>query len=178
MSRIGRAPIEIPSGVEVKIEGSQVTVKGPKGELSKVFSPHMTIKRDENKIIVERPSDDLLHKSLHGLTRSLIANMIHGVSQGYQKVLEISGVGYRAVLKGDHLEIQVGYSHPVVVPKRRGVEFELPSPTRIVVKGADKQLVGQIAANIRAIRKPEPYKGKGIRYEGEYIRRKVGKTGK
>jgi large subunit ribosomal protein L6 len=176
MSRVGKNPIQIPNGVEVIIEGSKVRAKGPKGELEKKFSPEITIRKDENVIYVERFSESNRHKSLHGLTRTLVANMVNGVSTGFEKTLEIVGVGYRAALKGSNLEIQVGYSHPAVVSKTEGIEFEVPAPNKIVVKGADKQLVGEVAAEIRAIRKPEPYKGKGIKYAGEHIRRKVGKT--
>lgn len=178
MSRIGKKPIEIPSGVEVRIEGSRVRVKGPQGQLEKVISSEVTVTQRDNLIYIERPSDDRMHRSLHGLSRTLVANMVEGVSQGFSKTLEITGVGYRAAKKGENLELQVGYSHPVVVPRQPGVEFEVPIPTRIVVKGADKEMVGEIAARIRKFRKPEPYKGKGIKYEGEYVRRKVGKTGK
>jgi large subunit ribosomal protein L6 len=178
MSRIGKKPIEIPSGIEVRIEGSRVRVKGPQGQLEKVISSEVTVTQRDNLIYIERPSDDRMHRSLHGLSRTLVANMIEGVSQGFSKTLEITGVGYRAAKKGENLELQVGYSHPVVVPRQPGVEFEVPIPTRIVVKGADKEMVGEIAARIRKFRKPEPYKGKGIKYEGEYVRRKVGKTGK
>ncbi len=177
MSRVGKKPIIIPESVEVQIEGSTVRVKGPKGELSKTFCA-LTIKKEEDKILVERPSDNRLHKSLHGLTRTLIANMITGVSSGFEKILEIEGVGYRAIRKGDHLELQVGFSHPVIFHRPEGIQIEVPHPTRIVVKGADKEMVGEVAAQIRAIRKPEPYKGKGIRYLGEHVRRKVGKTAK
>lgn len=183
MSRIGETPIEVPEGVEVQIlpprgkgEGSTVKAKGPQGELSRLFPAEVTIKKENNQIIVERLSESEHHKSLHGLTRTLIANMIIGVSCGFQKVLEIVGVGYRAAKKGEALELQVGYSHPVIIPKREGIQYEVPTPTKIVVKGADKELIGQVAAKIRAVRKPEPYKGKGIRYEGEYVRRKVGKA--
>lgn len=178
MSRIGKKPIEIPSGVEVRIEGSRVRVKGPQGQLEKVISSEVTVTQRDNLIYIERPSNDRMHRSLHGLSRTLVANMIEGVNQGFSKTLEITGVGYRAAKKGENLELQVGYSHPVVVPRQPGVEFEVPIPTRIVVKGADKEMVGEIAARIRKFRKPEPYKGKGIKYEGEYVRRKVGKTGK
>lgn len=178
MSRVGKYPIEIPAGVEVQIDGSTVRAKGPKGEITKVFVSDIIIRKEEDKIIVERPSDNNTHKSLHGLTRALIANMITGVNVGFQKTLEIVGVGYKASKKGDRLELQVGYSHPVVVPKRSGIEIELPSPTKVVVMGVDRELVGEVAACIRAVRKPEPYKGKGIRYEDEHVRRKVGKTGK
>lgn len=178
MSRIGRKPVDIPAGVEVNIEGNRVSVKGPKGELSNTFSTEMIIERNDNQIIVKRPSDAPVHRSLHGLTRTLIANMITGVSTGFEKTMEIVGVGYRASLKGDKLEILAGYSHPIVIDKIPGIQFDVPIPTKIVVRGADKQMVGEVAANIRAIRKPEPYKGKGIKYQDEYIRRKVGKTAK
>lgn len=171
-------PIEIPQGVEVKIERSKVMVKGPKGELSREFSEKLGLSIKDNRIYVERHSDDKFDRSLHGLTRTLIFNMIEGVSRGFSKKLEITGVGYRAAKKGDHLEVQVGYSHPVIVPKYPGIEIEVPTATKIVVSGADKELVGEVAASIRRIRKPEPYKGKGIKYEGEYVRRKVGKTAK
>ena len=176
MSRVGKNPIQVPANVEVTIDGSTVRAKGPQGELEKKFSPDITIRKDQDTVFVERPTDSKRHKSLHGLTRSLVANMIHGVSMGFEKTLEIVGVGYRAALKGANLEIQIGYSHPVIVAKTEGIEFEVPAPNRIVVKGTDKQLVGEIAAEIREIRRPEPYKGKGIRYAGEYVRRKVGKT--
>lgn len=176
MSRVGKSPIPIPSGVEVTIDGSIVRVKGPNGQLEKKFSPEITIRKDDSQILVERPTDSNRHKSLHGLTRTLVFNMVHGVSAGFEKALEIVGVGYRAALKGSNVEILIGYSHPVLVKKPEGIEFEVPAPTKIVVKGADKQLVGEVAAEIRAIRKPEPYKGKGIKYAGEHIRRKVGKT--
>jgi large subunit ribosomal protein L6 len=178
MSRIGKSPISIPDNVEVKVDNSTVNVKGPLGELTKTFFDGLNIKIDNNTIFIERQSDEALYSSLHGLTRTLISNMVKGVSEGYQKVLEITGVGYRASKKGDHLELQIGFSHPVTIPKRDGIEIELPSQTRVVIKGIDKELVGQVAASIRSIRKPEPYKGKGIKYEGERIRRKVGKTGK
>jgi len=175
MSRIGKAPIAIPSGVEVTVTGNTVTVKGPKGELSLNVHPNMSIRVSDGMMTVERPDDSRLNRSLHGLTRTLLANMVTGVTVGFEKKLEIQGVGYRASKKGSDLEILVGYSHPVVVSPPNNIEFEVPTPTQIVVKGIDKQLVGQVAANIRAIRKPEPYKGKGIRYEGEVVRRKVGK---
>ena len=179
MSRIGRQPIEIPSGVDVDIAEDQVvTVKGPRGSLSTRVHPDMKVVRDDGSIRVERPSDEGPHRSLHGLTRTLIANMVEGVTKGYEKRLAIVGVGYRAAMKGKDLEIQVGYSHPVVVPAPEGIEFEVPTPTQIVVRGNDKQLVGEVAANIRKIRKPEPYKGKGIRYENEYVRKKAGKAAK
>jgi len=175
MSRIGRAPIPVPTGVEVLLEGAHVAVKGPKGELAQSFSPEMAITLEEGVLSVTRPSDSKTHRSLHGLTRSLLANMVTGVTAGFEKRLDIVGVGYRAAMKGQDLEIQVGYSHPVVVNPPELISFEVPAPTQIVVKGIDKQQVGQVAAEIRSIRKPEPYKGKGIRYQGEEVRRKVGK---
>jgi len=175
MSRIGKQPIAIPDGVAVEVRPGLVTVKGPKGELRQTVSPDMTISQSDGTLTVERPTDRGEHRALHGLTRSLIANMVEGVTQGYERRLEIHGVGYRGRLQGKSLELNVGYSHPVTVTAPEGVEFELPSPTRIVVRGIDKQLVGEIAARIRRARPPEPYKGKGIRYEGEYVRRKVGK---
>jgi large subunit ribosomal protein L6 len=178
MSRIGRQPIPIPSGVEVKIDGPHVSVKGPKGVLEQSLHPAMKISMADGIVLVERPSEEREHRALHGLTRSLVANMVEGVTNGYVKTLEIQGVGYRAVLKGSTLELAVGYSHPVVVEPPEGVTFEVPQPTRIIVSGADKQAVGQVAANIRAIRKPDAYKGKGIRYQGEYVRKKAGKAGK
>ena len=175
MSRIGRAPIAVPAGVDVTIAGSNVAVKGPKGQLSMDVHPKMSVALDNGVMTVTRPDDSGPNRSLHGLTRTLISNMVTGVTTGFQKKLEIQGVGYRASKKGSDLEILVGYSHPVVVPPPENIEFEVPVPTQIVVKGIDKQRVGQVAAEIRAIRKPEPYKGKGIRYEGEVVRRKVGK---
>jgi large subunit ribosomal protein L6 len=178
MSRVGRRPIPIPSGVEVKVEGERVTVKGPKGTLEQVVHPAMSVSVDDGNVIVTRPSEERLHRALHGLTRSLVANMVEGVTNGYAKTLEIQGVGYRAALKGSNLEVAVGYSHPVVVEPPKGVTFEVPLPNRIVVSGTDKQVVGQVAANIRAIRKPDAYKGKGIRYQGEYVRKKAGKAAK
>lgn len=176
MSRVGKEPVNVPDSVEVQIDGSTVKTKGPKGELVQTFSQEMVINKKDKEIIVGRPSDSNLHKSLHGLTRSLIANMVSGVSEGFTKELEIIGVGYRASKKGDSIELRVGFSNPVKFSKPKGVEIEIPSPNRIIVKGADKQLVGEVAAEIRAVKKPEPYKGKGIRYVGEYVRRKVGKT--
>jgi large subunit ribosomal protein L6 len=179
MSRIGKQPIEIPSGVEITVgEDALVTVKGPRGTLSQQVHPEMTLVREEGVLRVERPSDEGRHRSLHGLTRSLIWNMVEGVTKGYEKRLAIVGVGYRAAMKGADLEVQVGYSHPVIVPAPEGIEFETPTPTSIVVRGNDKQQVGEVAANIRKIRKPEPYKGKGIRYETEYVRKKAGKAAK
>ncbi len=178
MSRIGRMPVEIPNGVEVKIDGQTVTVRGPKGTLTQEFHPDMVIALEGNTVTVQRPSDDKKHRALHGLTRSLIANMIEGVTKGYQKNLEISGVGYRAALQGTKLVLSMGFSHPVEFEPAPGIEFEVPAPTRITVRGIDKQLVGETAAQIRAVRPPEPYLGKGIRYAGEHIRRKAGKAGK
>ena len=178
MSRIGRMPITIPSGVEVQVSGATISVKGSKGTLTMDLHPAMTVAVEDGTVVVSRPSDESEHRALHGLTRSLIANMVEGVTNGYSKTLEIQGVGYRAALKGQDLEIAVGYSHPVTVKAPQGIAFEVPQPTRIVVSGTDKQAVGQIAANIRAIRKPDPYKGKGIRYQGEYVRKKAGKAGK
>ncbi len=179
MSRIGRQPIEIPSGVDVQVgDDSIVTVKGPRGTLSQRLHPDMRVVREESIVRVERPSDEALHRSLHGLTRTLIANMVEGVTKGYEKRLAIVGVGYRVAMKGKDLELSVGYSHPVLVPAPEGLEFEAPTPTQIVVRGSDKQLVGEVAANIRKIRKPEPYKGKGIRYENEHVRKKAGKAAK
>ena len=178
MSRIGRQPVTIPSGVEVNVSGQTVSVKGAKGTLKMDAHPSMKVTVVDGSIVVERPSDESDHRALHGLTRSLIANMVEGVTNGYAKTLEIQGVGYRAALKGSNLEIAVGYSHPVTVEAPAGITFEVPQPTRIVVSGTDKQAVGQVAANIRAIRKPDPYKGKGIRYQGEYVRKKAGKAGK
>jgi len=178
MSRIGKQPIVVPGGVDVRVEGSRVAVKGPRGQLEQGFHPDMRISLEDGTIRVERPSDERDHRALHGLTRTLISNMVEGVTNGYEKRLEIVGVGYRATLKGSDLELALGFSHPVAVPAPRGIEFEVPAPTRIVVRGIDKQQVGEVAANIRKIRKPEPYKGKGIRYEGEYVRKKAGKAAK
>ncbi len=178
MSRIGKQPIEIPSGVDVDVQPGLVTVKGPKGALAQQVSPDMRVLLEDGTVRVERPSDERAHRSLHGLTRTLIANMIQGVTGGYEKRLEIVGVGYRAALSGTALELQLGFSHPVSVAAPEGIEFEVPAPNRIVIRGIDKQLVGQVAADIRKLRKPEPYKGKGIRYEGEYVRKKAGKAAK
>jgi large subunit ribosomal protein L6 len=179
MSRIGRQPIEIPSGVEVDVaEGNVVTVKGPRGTLTQPMHAEIDIVRDQDVLRIERTADDGFHRGLHGLTRSLVANMVEGVTKGFEKRLAIVGVGYRAALKGKDLEIQAGFSHPVNVPAPEGIEFEVPTPTSIVIRGNDKQAVGEIAANIRKIRKPEPYKGKGIRYEGEFVRKKAGKAAK
>jgi large subunit ribosomal protein L6 len=178
LSRIGKQPIAIPDGVTVEVDDGLVTVKGPGGELSQRVVRDLRVIVDGGEVRVERPSDERDHRALHGLTRSLIANMVEGVTKGYEKRLEIQGVGYRAALKGSELELQVGFSHPVTMSAPAGIEFEVPAPNRIVVKGIDKQLVGEIAANVRKIRKPEPYKGKGIRYEGEYVRKKAGKAAK
>ena len=179
MSRIGRLPVIIPQGVEVKIDGSYLTVKGPKGELSRVFPAAMAIGIEENQIVVRRPSDERTHRALHGMTRALINNMVVGVSSGFEKVLEINGVGYRAEMSGSNLMLYVGYSHPVQVPPPAGISFEVDTKTRQVkIKGHDKEQVGQVAANLRKIRPPEPYKGKGVKYLHEKIRRKAGKTGK
>lgn len=175
MSRIGKKPIDLPSGVEVDIKPGLVKVKGPKGELSQEISTEMTVKTEDGAIIVDRPTNRPEHRALHGLTRSLIANMIVGVTDGYQKTLEIQGVGYRAAAKGKNIELLLGFSHPVSIEAPDGVEFELPQPTEIIVRGIDKQKVGQVAANIRMSRPPEPYKGKGIRYRDEHVARKVGK---
>jgi len=178
VSRIGKQPIPVPAGVEVTIEGTDVTVKGPKGVLSQSFDPDMQITLEDGAVLVRRPTDGRRHRSLHGLTRTLISNMVVGVSEGFRKDMEIVGVGYRAVLKGSDLDLSLGLSHPMVVPAPEGITFEVPAPTKISVIGIDKQRVGQVAAEIRAIRPPEPYKGKGIRYAGEYVRRKVGKAAK
>ena len=178
MSRIGRAPIGIPSGVDVQIAGNHVTVKGPKGTLELEAHPAIRVNLIDGSVVVERSTEEREHRALHGLTRTLIANMVEGVTNGFAKTLEIQGVGYRAALKGSTLEIAVGYSHPVTVEPPAGISFEVPQPTRIVISGTDKQAVGQAAANIRAIRKPDPYKGKGIRYQGEYVRKKAGKAAK
>jgi large subunit ribosomal protein L6 len=177
MSRIGKMPIAIPSGVEVEIEGNTVKVKGPKGTLHRDMHKDMIIKREDTQIIVERPSESKSHKGLHGLTRTLIGNMVQGVTKGFERKLALEGVGYRAALSGKKLVLTVGYSHPVELDPPEGIEFEVPAPNRISVKGFDKELVGQVAANIRKVREPEPYKGKGIRYEEEVVRRKEGKTG-
>jgi len=175
MSRIGKKPIPVPSGVTVQIEPELVRVNGPKGELAERIPRDITVKQDGEELIVTRPTDRGEHRALHGLTRSLVANMVEGVTAGFAKTLEIQGVGYRAQLKGRDLELALGYSHPVPVKAPDGIEFEVPQPTRVVVRGISKQLVGEVAANIRKKRPPEPYKGKGIRYEGEYVARKVGK---
>ena len=175
MSRIGKRPIELPTSVNVAISPGRVQVNGPLGELSQVVPSRMKIEQREGESVVERPTERGDDRALHGLTRTLIANLVEGVTKGFEKRLELQGVGYRAALRGESLELSVGYSHPVTIEPRQGVAFEVPVPTQIVVKGIDKQAVGQLAAEIRKVRPPEPYKGKGIRYEGEYVRRKVGK---
>ncbi len=179
MSRIGKKPIPVPAGVDVQIAEDTVTVKGPKGTLSQQVSPDLTVRKEGGLVVVERPDDEKAHRSLHGLTRTLIANMVEGVTNGYSKTLEIQGVGYRAQKASDtRLTLQLGFSHPVEIMARKGVTFDVEGTTRIIVRGIDKQVVGQQAAEIRSVRKPEPYKGKGVRYQGEIVRRKVGKTAK
>jgi len=179
MSRIGRLPVTVPSGVEVKIDGQAVTVKGPKGELAMtVAEPIVVAQGEDGAITVTRPNDERVSRSLHGLTRTLIANMVEGVTNGYEKKLEIAGTGYRVLNKGGNLEFALGYSHPIVVEPPAGITFAVEGPTKFSVQGIDKQLVGEVAANIRKLRKPDPYKAKGVRYAGEQIRRKVGKAGK
>jgi large subunit ribosomal protein L6 len=175
MSRIGRRPIDVPAGVLVALDPGRITVSGPKGELRRQLPQRMQITQEEGSISVTRPTDRGEDRALHGLTRTLIANMVEGVTNGFEKRLEIQGVGYRAAMQGTNLELQVGYSHAVRIVPREGISFEVPVPTQIVVRGIDKQVVGQTAAEIRKVRPPEPYKGKGIRYEGEFVRRKVGK---
>jgi large subunit ribosomal protein L6 len=175
MSRIGRKPIPVPEAVTVEVSPGQVAVKGPKGELSQSYSADMKVEQGDGVLTVARPTDRGEHRALHGLTRSLIANMVEGVTEGFEKRLEIQGVGYRAQLKGKNLELSLGFSHPVAIDAPDGIEFEVPQPTEIVIRGIDKQLVGQVAADIRKRRPPEPYKGKGIRYRGEHVLRKVGK---
>ncbi|MDP9434392.1 MAG: 50S ribosomal protein L6 [Actinomycetota bacterium] len=178
MSRIGRLPIPVPAGVEVALDGQRVTVTGPKGTLSHTVSAPITVAQQDGTLVVSRPDDERESRSLHGLTRSLLANMVTGVTAGYSKAMEIRGVGYRVAAKGSDLEFALGYSHPVPVAAPEGITFQVQSPTRFVVSGIDKQKVGEVAANIRKLRKPDPYKGKGVRYEGEQIKLKVGKTGK
>jgi large subunit ribosomal protein L6 len=175
MSRIGRLPIDIPAGVDVQIDPGRVRVKGPKGELAQTVSRDLTFDREDSRLVVKRPTDRGEHRALHGLTRSLVFNMVQGVTEGFEKRLEIQGVGYRAQLRGSTLELALGFSHPVRVEAPEGIDFELPAPTQIVVRGIDKQKVGEVAAQIRKLRPPEPYKGKGVRYAGEYVARKVGK---
>lgn len=179
MSRIGKQPISVPDKVQVDIQGNHVTVKGPLGELSRAFSPDMSITLEDGILEVERPTDHRNHRAMHGLTRALLANMVTGVSQGYSKTLEIVGTGYRALMQGEDLVLHLGYSHPIEFPAPAGISFEVPRGGRsVIVNGVDKELVGEIAARIRRQRPPEPYKGKGVRYEGEYVRRKAGKAGR
>ena len=178
MSRIGKSPIAIPSGVDVSIAGNTVTVKGPKGTLTREIPAGITVRKDDSTLLVERPDDERQSRSLHGLSRTLVNNMVVGVTEGFAKELEIVGVGYRAEAQGQNLRLALGFSHPVIVPAPAGITFEVPVQTRVIVKGIDKELVGQVAADIRSIRKPEPYKGKGVRYLDERILRKAGKTGK
>ena len=178
MSRIGKKPIAIPAGVEVKVDGSKVTVKGPKGTLESTFNHEINIALEGNEIIVTRPTDDKNHRALHGLTRTLIHNMVEGVTNGYSKTLEVNGVGYRAQKQGKNLVMNLGYSHQVIIPEIPGITIDVPTPNQVVISGADKQQVGQFAAEVREKRPPEPYKGKGIKYADEHIRRKDGKAGK
>ena len=178
MSRIGRLPVPVPASVDVTIEGREITVTGPKGTLSRQLHPDMRVTRVDGTLVVERPSEAKPHKQLHGLTRTLLANMVTGVTEGYRKQLEITGVGYRAALSGTKLQLSLGYSHPIEIDPPAGISFEVETPTKLAVVGIDKELVGQIAAEVRAKRKPEPYKGKGVRYAGEVVRRKAGKAGK
>ncbi|CAM3934733.1 50S ribosomal protein L6 [Mesobacillus zeae] len=178
MSRVGKKPIEIPTGVTVTNDNNHVTVKGPKGELSRTFNKDMTIAIEENVVTISRPSDAKEHRALHGTTRAVLSNMVEGVSKGFERSLELIGVGYRASKQGKKLVLSVGYSHPVEIEPEEGIEVEVPANTKIIVRGTDKERVGALAANIRDVRPPEPYKGKGIRYEGEFVRRKEGKTGK
>ena len=178
MSRIGRQPVAVPAGVDITLGDRLVTVKGPQGELSRSIPEPITVRQDDSAILVERPDDERMSRALHGLTRSLIQNMVTGVTTGFSKELEIVGVGYRAQLQGEGIQLALGFSHPVIVPAPPGIKFEVPQPTRIVVRGIDKEQVGQVAANIRKIRKPEPYKGKGVRYAGERVQRKAGKAAK
>jgi large subunit ribosomal protein L6 len=178
MSRIGRLPITVPSGVDVTIDGRTLTVKGPRGTLSRELHPDITVAREEDKLVVTRPTEQKTHKQLHGLTRTLVNNMVVGVTDGYRKGLEITGVGYRAAKVGEKLQLNLGYSHPIEIVPPSGISFEVENPTRLAIVGIDKELVGQVAAQVRSTRKPEPYKGKGVKYAGEYIRRKAGKAGK
>jgi large subunit ribosomal protein L6 len=179
MSRVGKKPIDIPSGVETKLETGKITVKGPLGEISQDVNPNLTIKKENNQLLVERPSNQKLYRELHGLTRNLIANMVTGVSKGFEKTLEITGVGFKASAQGSNLMLNLGFSHPIVFPMPKGIKATVDAKqTQIVLKGVDKQLVGQIAANLRSLKKPEPYKGKGIKYGNEVIQRKEGKAGK
>lgn len=178
MSRVGKNPIEVPAGVAIDIDGSDVTVKGPKGELRRRFHERVSIAVEEGVATVARADESRQARALHGLSRALLANMVTGVSEGFRRDLEIQGVGYRAQLKGNDLELQVGFSHPVTIEAPQGITFEVPEPTKVSVSGIDKEMVGQVAADVRKVRPPEPYKGKGIRYAGEYVRRKAGKAGK
>jgi large subunit ribosomal protein L6 len=178
MSRIGRMPVTVPSTVEVTIDGRRLTVTGPKGTLTRDLHPDMTVSREDGQLVVTRPTEQKTHKQLHGLTRTLVNNMVVGVTDGYRKGLEITGVGYRASKNGEKLQLNLGYSHPIEIDPPQGISFEVENPTRLAVVGIDKELVGQVAARVRATRKPEPYKGKGVRYAGEVIRRKAGKAGK
>ena len=178
MSRIGRLPIPVPAGVSVAIDGRSITVEGPRGTLHRDVHPDMTVTQENGTIVVSRPTEQKTHRELHGLTRTLVANMVTGVSTGYRKGLEITGVGYRAQKIGEKLQLNLGYSHPVEINPPAGISFELENPTRLAVVGIDKELVGQVAAQVRSTRKPEPYKGKGVRYAGEVVRRKAGKAGK
>jgi large subunit ribosomal protein L6 len=179
MSRVGKKPIAIPAGVEARLESGKITVKGPLGEMSQPIHPKMAVKMDSNTLVVERPSDQKIYRELHGLTRNIIANMVTGVSKGYEKTLEIAGVGYKAALQGTNLMFSLGFSHPVIFPIPKGIKAAVdPKQTTITIKGADKQLVGQVAANLRSLKKPEPYKGKGIKYNTETIKMKEGKAGK
>ena len=178
MSRIGRLPIAVPATVDVTIDGRTLTVKGPRGTLTRAIHPDMSVSREDTTLVVSRPTEQKTHKQLHGLTRTLINNMVVGVSDGYRKGLEITGVGYRAALNGRKLQLNLGYSHQIEIDPPEGIAFEVENPTRLAVVGIDKELVGQVAAKVRSTRKPEPYKGKGVRYSGEYIRRKAGKAGK
>ena len=178
MSRIGKAPITVPSGVEVTIAGRTVTVKGPKGTLTREVPGEITVRKEESTLLVERPNDERQNRAMHGLSRTLVNNMVVGVTEGFAKELDIVGVGYRAEAQGQNLRLALGFSHPVIVPAPDGITFEVPAQTKIIVKGIDKELVGQVAADIRAIRKPEPYKGKGVRYANERVLRKAGKAGK
>jgi large subunit ribosomal protein L6 len=178
MSRIGRLPIAVPSSVDVTIDGRELTVKGPKGTLHRTLHPDIAVSQEDGSIVVTRPTEQKTHKQLHGLTRTLVNNMVIGVTDGYRKGLEITGVGYRAALNGQKLQLNLGYSHPIEIDPPEGISFELENPTHLAVVGIDKELVGQVAAQVRSTRKPEPYKGKGVRYAGEQVRRKAGKAGK
>lgn len=178
MSRVGKMPIAVPKGVDVRIDGTTVTVKGPRGELARDIRPEIKIEQADGQLLVTRPTDQPRHRAMHGLTRTLVDNMVRGVTEGFAKTLEMQGVGYRAQMQGKDLHLAIGFSHPVNIPPPAGIEFEVEGTTRIIVKGSSKEQVGQVAADVRKIRPPEPYKGKGIRYLGEYVRRKAGKAGK